>query len=602
MEKNNSRLGGGSTLQKVSGFSEEERNSIMSEINEIVSANRIVMTQDRLQPPTTKEGLRVPLIINGGLLLVVLIVSVFGYLSFLGKQQTQIKESHQFYSAESQLVREIIRRSEEKLADKEKEFSELRERLSEVTTNLDTLEKETEQKLENRRQELYASLEKDFEKRRQQLEARQYSREEVERLLEEPRREAKRKIEAELAKLRASLNKEKEVETKKLVQLRSNLEGSLVSKEAELTGLKSKLKQNEVLLQKAQQEKNIQIAKLQERLRETEVKTGEFEQLQQSQQATQAATEQVLAVVLQGVSDLQSVNLNEAENNFTTAEEYLLKSSVGSLISSEQKDFYLRLITFLRTYRVLMDDLQQKDQNLKQAQTTVVQEVPAEIRNVTTQYEENLPRVEQLVSSATTKTSLDEAERTFLQPFSQAGTVFPRFSEVYQDIIKKQEIFAKLKVDKLAQSEGKKVEIAKKKEKDTVLKDVNSVLRFSIGDRKYRTQAKKLINNDPRYSSMYRLVTNLITRANKSVEKDRILLGFVIAVNGKEEIVAQNISHNSIKVGTGVEVYRVGVRGEVFITQGIVTRTDGSTMQVQLNKGATAGTVVNRYDVLYLKR
>src|SRR6056297_2908104 len=106
-------------LDQEAGVPADEREEIRGEIEQIVSENKIKVTPQLFDFKPRKKGIGFPLFVN--ILAAVIVAGGFFYITHLFelRQESLTLEAENFFTAEAQLIQEILAESEQQLRQKD---------------------------------------------------------------------------------------------------------------------------------------------------------------------------------------------------------------------------------------------------------------------------------------------------------------------------------------------------------------------------------------------------------------------------------------------------------------------------------------------------
>ncbi len=209
---------------EVEGFSEEERQEIVKQIDEVARRNRIGSSEafSKIQPE--KKGAVFPLVVN---ILAVLFIAagVFGANYYFGQRIEQLGvESRQFETAEGKILEEVKKESEQKLQAKEQEISQIRDDLQEIEQERQALQENMEAEIAAKEQQLKQSLEEALQQERQRLESEGISSQELEQQLQQFRSQQEQQVQSAIEEYRAETMQQLEEKEQQLRQAQETAE------------------------------------------------------------------------------------------------------------------------------------------------------------------------------------------------------------------------------------------------------------------------------------------------------------------------------------------------------------------------------------------
>jgi chromosome segregation ATPase len=303
----------------------EEQIEIIGEINEVLEKNRIEIKPNTFAFTPKKRGSLIPLLINGGAL-VILAASAFFLLAFFNREERSlIRESATVLTAEGKLIEALREESEQQLNEKDRQISDIRARLEDLRKQAETAKLDTEAKIHEREDQLRAELEAQLESERQKLQGEGLT---------------VAAINDQLRNLEQRLTSENE---SRLASFRSQSEAELAEKETELAALEEKYRQS--LLQFQQERSALQQqfsqreaelrAQLAQQAAEAESAQAEvadqLAKLREQRQREQLVFDQILSSYGRVEDALQSGRYDAALMGLSNLESYLSQSSITSL-------------------------------------------------------------------------------------------------------------------------------------------------------------------------------------------------------------------------------------------------------------------------------
>jgi hypothetical protein len=303
----------------------EEQVEIIGEINEVLEKNRIEIKPDTFAFTPKKQGSLIPLLINGGAL-VVLAAGAFFLLAFFNREERfLIRDSATVLTAEGKLIEALREESEQQLSEKDQQIASIQARLEELRKQAETARLETEAKIREREIQLRSELESQLE-------------EEQEKLRGEGLTTAV--INDQLRSLEQRLTSENE---KRLTDFRNQSEAELAEKEAEIEALEEQYRQSLLRFQQErsalQQQFSQREAELQAQLEQQAAEAqsaqaqvaDQLAQIREQRQREQLVFDQILSSYNQVEDALESGRYDAALRDLSNLESYLSQSSIAAL-------------------------------------------------------------------------------------------------------------------------------------------------------------------------------------------------------------------------------------------------------------------------------
>jgi len=220
-------------LLKEEGFTQEDKKEIFQQIEKIARKNQINVTPEVFKISSQKSGALFPLVVN--LMAIAIIGGSFLGLSryFSQKENNITLETNTYFSAEGQLISEVLKESEEKLREKEDEISRIQEELSDISSQQEQLLAEMEMKVQSKEEELQQQLAQQLELEKQRLQEQGISPEELEGLLAQWEQAKRQELDFVLEDYKATAAQELNQKEEELGELRTELQTVLGDAEAE---------------------------------------------------------------------------------------------------------------------------------------------------------------------------------------------------------------------------------------------------------------------------------------------------------------------------------------------------------------------------------
>ncbi len=209
---------------EVEGFSEEERQEIVSQIDEVARQNRIASTEAFTKMHPQKKGAVFPLVVNI-LALMFIGAGIFAAQYYFGQRIEQLGiESRQVETAEGKILEEVKKESEQKLQAKEQEISQIRADLQEIAQERQALQENMEAEIASKEQQLRASLEEALRQERQRLESEGISSDDLEQQLQQFRSQQEQQYQAAIEEYRAETMQQLEEKEQQLREAQETAE------------------------------------------------------------------------------------------------------------------------------------------------------------------------------------------------------------------------------------------------------------------------------------------------------------------------------------------------------------------------------------------
>ncbi|MBN1700237.1 MAG: tetratricopeptide repeat protein [Spirochaetales bacterium] len=255
----------GIEFEDGSGISIEEQKEILSHIEEIVSQNRITVSDDIFSIKPKKRGVLFPFVLN--IIAILIVVAAFlGIQYFFNKQEQEIKiESSSYSSQEGQLIRDIKKEAEDKLNEKNSEIIQIQEQLKNLDSEKAKLQETMDDEIVRKQQELERLMAEEIDKKKAELEAQGLSTAEIDSQLDEIEMSYNR----ELASFKAKAEEDLREKEANLERIKNDYNTQLTT----LSNEKARLQEEYAKREKEARERE---AALEREITETETRLAEM--------------------------------------------------------------------------------------------------------------------------------------------------------------------------------------------------------------------------------------------------------------------------------------------------------------------------------------
>ncbi|MFW5689206.1 MAG: hypothetical protein ACOC1U_06525 [Spirochaetota bacterium] len=404
-------------------INEDEREEIEREIDALVSegGSESTLPPEFLQP--RRNGFGLPLLI--WILAGAAFAGGFLYISkyFAIREETITLESRGYFTAEAQLIEEILRESEERLAEKDQEIDQIQGRLAQLDAEKQNLQQNLEEQVAERAAELRAQLEAELAAERARLADAGESEAEIEARLAELETEREAEVAAQIDAFREQAQEELAELRGQLEAQEAQLEQTLASSREERERLAREAAEREAELREQFTE---EIAELEEAERTALERVDELQRLQEQQTLL---TDRVLGSFTVIVQDIEEGLTEEALEGLDSLERLLLDQGLTTGGIREQRRTELALVSTLRSLvqevDVLRDNIAIRDLTTTQGEAAQVEQ----------------ERAAELIRSAADTVALAENARVAgryteaRSLYQQALATIPSLEQVYPGIL-----------------------------------------------------------------------------------------------------------------------------------------------------------------------
>lgn len=274
-----------SGLAQTEGVSAEDQEEILKEIEKVASDNRISVSADSLAFTARRNGAVFPILVNV-VGLAILAGGVFGLAYLFQTGEQQLRQSAQVVvTAESRLIEEIRRETEQQIAEREAEIASIQEQLESISSERAQIALDIDQQLAAREAELRSEFDAALEAESQRLLGLNLSEAEIEQRLAEFQAERQREFDAQLAAARDQSLAEQAALEAELNQLEQQFSASL---SAANTARQELLAESEQRLSDLQQEFEANLAASEAQLGQAEAQLAELARQREREELVRA--------------------------------------------------------------------------------------------------------------------------------------------------------------------------------------------------------------------------------------------------------------------------------------------------------------------------
>ncbi len=310
---------------------EAESEEILSQIDQVVSKNKLIINKKTLSFKARKRGFGLPLVVN----LVAILVIVAGALVisyFFGlKEESIVTGSIGITSAEGRLIEKLKEESQAEIALKEEEIAATRSKLQDMAMEKDRLESEMDQRISDREAELRSALEQELEAERVRLAEEGIFQEDIDLLIKELESARAAEYSSQLDTFRQEALTELQEKSAAIAALTAEYEQTLARQEEEQQKLLVQLQAREAELE--EQLKRQEAALEQERTAFAE----DLSRIQRQQESRQLVLDQIRSSYEKINSYLDESDYSRALGQLATLEDYLRQDGVAGLSSMQDQ-------------------------------------------------------------------------------------------------------------------------------------------------------------------------------------------------------------------------------------------------------------------------
>jgi len=312
-------------FEEDSAISREDQKEILSEIEKVAAGSRITITPEIFTIHALKRGTFFPLMVN--LFSILLLVGGLTalYLLFQRGKSVIMEQATAITTAEGKLIKELKKESEAKLLAKNKEISNIQNRLLEIDREREDLQSNMESKIQERENELRLTLEEELENERVKLRSQGISEEDINRKLRELELEKSFEFNRQLEAFKQEAEAERLKIENNLETLKNEYEQNLTAANNERLKVLDEARQREAELQS-------QLAEKTRALDSEKLKAqAELKKISDQRQRENQAGDQLISLYNIVESDIQNGKLNQALLNIEGIRNYLNDESIVTL-------------------------------------------------------------------------------------------------------------------------------------------------------------------------------------------------------------------------------------------------------------------------------
>ncbi len=303
-------------------ISSEEQNEILKEIDKISGQSRIDVTPELFKISAVKRGILFPLLVN------IVAFSLLGGGIYATKyyfdrvDQDMVRESTEQQSVEGNLIKQIQKDTDKKLADKENEIKGIQDNLSKIESQRLELENHMSSKISDREEELQKEMEAALEEEREKLRSQGMTTEQINKQIADMQLEQSSLFDQKLSDYREEAKLEKIEMESSLDQLNKEYNSKLESVNEERAKIESEAKSREAEITERME------AKTKELESEKSEAQKEIQRLTDQQKQEDMVESQIVGFYKNIEDYIKSGNLDRASGELENLEKYLYDETV----------------------------------------------------------------------------------------------------------------------------------------------------------------------------------------------------------------------------------------------------------------------------------
>ncbi|MGD0724993.1 MAG: hypothetical protein ABSB63_05460 [Spirochaetia bacterium] len=306
-------------------ISPEEREKILSQIEEAVGRSRMKITPDTFLFKPRKRGSVLPLIVNAAAL-VVLVAGVSGAVLLSRRsEQTIIAAPVTLLTAEGKMVAALKEQARQQLEGKDKEIASIRERLAGMDQERARIRQEADAAVRQREQELQDSLDKSLAAQRAKLSASGLSEDAVARRISDFETKSRAALDAQLATFRTQSEADRAEKERTIEKLQAEYQQTLAAAQADRTKAQEEAARRQSELEAGSQQKQLALEK------DKAAALAELEKLRQQQGKEQLVLDQFLSYYQKAREQIQAAQPGAARKVLADFRTYLDDPDLATL-------------------------------------------------------------------------------------------------------------------------------------------------------------------------------------------------------------------------------------------------------------------------------
>jgi len=312
---------------EIEGFTEEERQEITSQIDQIARSSSMGRANVFEQLKPEKKGTVFPLVVN---LLALVIIAAGVYLSYyyFNQRLEQLNvEANAIQSAEGQILEEVKRDAERKIQEKESEISKIREDLALIEEQRRSLQDNMQQQISAKEQELQRELETILQAERSRLQASGISQQELDTRLEQFRTEQEQQFRNSLTRFREQSMEQLQEKEEELIEAKATAEKILQDANREKEELLAQSQEREAELRRQFEAEKERLAQ------ESSESRTELRRLEDARQNEQLFRDQINGLYIDIQSAIDSESPEQARGKINELRTLLQSPSVRDIPS-----------------------------------------------------------------------------------------------------------------------------------------------------------------------------------------------------------------------------------------------------------------------------
>ena len=306
-------------------ISPEEREKILSQIDEAVGRSRMKITPETFLFKPRKQGSVLPIVVNAAALLV--IVAGVGAAVLLSRRSEQsiIAAPVTLLTAEGKMVAALKEQARAQLEGKDKEIASIRERLAGIDQERARIKQEADASIRQREQELQDSLNQSLAAQRAKLAASGLSEDAVARRISDFETKSRASLDAQLATFRTQSEADRAEKERTIQKLQAEYQQTLVAAQADRTKAQEEAARRQSELEAGSRQKQVALEQ------DKAAALAELEKLRQQQGKEQLVLDQFLGYYQKARDQIQAAQPVAARKVLADFRTYLDEPDLATL-------------------------------------------------------------------------------------------------------------------------------------------------------------------------------------------------------------------------------------------------------------------------------
>jgi len=303
----------------------EERERVFAQIEEVVARSRLKVTPDTFSFRARKNGGILPVLVNVGAVIVLLVGVALALLLSRRTEQAIVASPVALLSAEGKMVAALKEESKQQLESKDREINSIREKLAGIDQERDRIRQNAETAVREKERQLQEDSARTLEAERARLEASGLSAQAVSARIAAIETAAAARRDTELAAFRAQADADRAAREKVIAGLQAGYQQDLAQAQAARLQVQSEAARRQSDLEAGYKQKQLALEK------DSAATLAALDTLRQQQAGEQLVLDQVLSWYQKARDQVQAGKPDAARAVLADFRRYLDDPAVASL-------------------------------------------------------------------------------------------------------------------------------------------------------------------------------------------------------------------------------------------------------------------------------